>query len=232
MTTPVLTIRGLTRTIRLRGGKDLPILRGVDFDLAPGETVALLGRSGAGKSTLLQIMGLLDRFDQGSYLIDGRDVTQLNERTRSRMRGATFGFVFQQYHLLERRSALANVAAPLLHGSLHEFAQRRKKARKALEDVGLADRLASTPEELSGGEQQRAAIARALVRSPRVLLADEPTGSLDLETGARVLDLLVAATLQGGASLVVITHDTAVAKRMERILTLKDGLLRAGYDEQ
>jgi putative ABC transport system ATP-binding protein len=232
MTSPVLTIRGLTKTIRLRGGEELHILRGVDFDLAPGETVAVLGRSGAGKSTLLQIMGLLDPFDQGTYLIEGRDVTRLTERTRSRMRGATFGFVFQQYHLLERRSALANVTAPLLHAPLREFAHRNKKARQALEDVGLSERLAFTPEELSGGEQQRAAIARALIRSPRVLLADEPTGSLDVETGARVLDLLVAAASQGGASLVVITHDTAVAARMHRTVILEDGLLTIRPEDQ
>lgn len=221
----VLSMRGISKTVSLPDGTALAILRRIDFDLRSGETAAILGRSGAGKSTLLNILGLLDHFDAGSYAIDGTNVSQLGGKALARSRGRTFGFVFQQFHLLERRSSLANVAAPLHHGSLRDLFGRNVRAREVLDRVDLGERLHSTTAELSGGEQQRVAIARALIRSPRVILADEPTGSLDLETGSRVLDLLVDTVSKEGTSLLLITHDQNVASRMDRVLELEDGVL-------
>ena len=223
---PLLQLDEVSRSVRLPDDSVLPILSGVTFDVAEGEHVAIVGRSGSGKSTLLNILGLLDTPTSGSYSVDGADAASLSARSRGRMRGRTFGFVFQQFNLLPRRTATENVAAPLLYARGSEFWQRRQRALAALEMVGLAHRSQSLPERLSGGEQQRVAIARALVRSPRVLLADEPTGSLDVDTGAAVMDLLERATIDTGATLVTITHDLSVAARADRQFRLEKGRLQ------
>ncbi len=186
----LLRLDGVRRSVSLPDGSTLPILQNVTLSVAAGEHLAIVGRSGSGKSTLLNILGLLDTPTSGRYLIDGADAGSLSARRRGRMRGEVFGFVFQQFNLLPRRTAAENVAAPLLYARGADFWQRRRRALDALERVGLSHRAASAPEGLSGGEQQRVAIARAIVRSPRVLLADEPTGSLDVDTGAAVMDLL------------------------------------------
>ena len=221
----LLRLAAVSRVVDLPDGGHLPVLTEIDLDVAEGEHVAIVGRSGSGKSTLLNVLGLLDSPTSGDYLVDGVPATALTARRRTRLRGRTFGFVFQQFNLLPRRSAVENVAAPLLYATGSPFWQRRRLAMAALDRVGLAARAESTPERLSGGEQQRVAIARALVRSPRVVLADEPTGSLDVETGAAVMDLLEAATTATGATLVTITHDLAVAARADRQFRLERGRL-------
>jgi putative ABC transport system ATP-binding protein len=221
----LLALHGISREVALPDGSLLPILTGVDLDVAPGEHVAVVGRSGSGKSTLLNILGLLDSPTGGEYLLDGEPTDRLRARRRSRLRGEVFGFVFQQFNLLPRRTAEENVAAPLLYARGRAFLNRRRAAREMLEREGLGSRAGQVPERLSGGEQQRVAIARALVRGPRVVLADEPTGALDVETGAQVMALLTEVTAQTGAALVTITHDLSVAALAGRQYRLEGGRL-------
>jgi putative ABC transport system ATP-binding protein len=221
----LLSLAGISREVRLPDESVLPILTGVDLDVAPGEHVSIVGRSGSGKSTLLNLLGLLDTPTSGSYLLDGEPTDHLSARRRSRLRGEVFGFVFQQFNLLPRRTAVENVAAPLLYARGSAFLRRRRTAQEMLDRVGLGARAGQVPERLSGGEQQRVAIARALVRGPRVVLADEPTGALDVETGAQVMALLARATAENGAALVTITHDLSVAALASRRFRLDGGRL-------
>ncbi|KQS56824.1 ABC transporter ATP-binding protein [Geodermatophilus sp. Leaf369] len=220
-----LQLTGVGRDVRLPDGGVLPILTGVDLTVAAGEHVSIVGRSGSGKSTLLNVLGLLDSPTAGEYLLDGQDTARLRGRRRARLRGECFGFVFQQFNLLPRRTAAENVAAPLLYAHGKDFLRRGRTAREVLDRVGLGDRADQVPERLSGGEQQRVAIARALVRRPRVVLADEPTGALDVETGRAVMALLAEAAAEQGAALVTITHDLAVAALADRQLRLEAGRL-------
>ena len=206
-------------------GTQLDVLSGADLSVPPGEVVAVLGRSGSGKSTLLNILGLLTDLSGGSLLLDGRSSGSMTEAERSRLRGERFGFVFQDYLLMERRTALENVAEPLLHAPRSEYQRRRTLSREMLARVGLADRVRSYPAQLSGGQQQRVAVARALVRRPTVVLADEPTGSLDPETGAQVLDLLLELVTQDECSLVLATHDERLAAVADRRLRIEEGTL-------
>ena len=222
---PLVDLREVTRHVPLPGGGELRILRGVTLSVHAGEHVAVVGRSGTGKSTLLNILGLLDSPTSGEYVLEGVPVERLGARARARRRGDDFGFVFQQFNLLAGRTALENVAAPLLYARGRRFWSRRRLAAQMLERVGLGERLDTMPEKLSGGEQQRVAIARALVRGPRVILADEPTGALDVETGRAVMDLLDDAARRTGAALVTITHDLAIAARADRQFRLADGVL-------
>ena len=221
----LIEMSGISREVRLPDESVLPILTGVDLSVAPGEHVSIVGRSGSGKSTLLNLLGLLDTPTSGTYLLDGEPTDALRARRRSRLRGEVFGFVFQQFNLLPRRTAAENVAAPLLYARGREYLTRRRAAREMLDLVGLGSRADQVPERLSGGEQQRVAIARALVRSPRVVLADEPTGALDVETGAQVMALLARATAENGAALVTITHDLSVAALASRQYRLAGGRL-------
>ena len=221
----LLSLRGVCREVPLPDGSLLPILTGVDLEVEAGGHVAVVGRSGSGKSTLLNILGLLDTPTAGSYLLDGEPTDSLRARRRSRLRGEVFGFVFQQFNLLPRRTAVENVAAPLLYASGRAYLTRARAAREMLDRVGLGARVDQVPERLSGGEQQRVAIARALVRRPRVVLADEPTGALDVETGARVMALLTEVTAETGAALVTITHDLSVAALADRRFRLEGGRL-------
>jgi len=221
----MIELADVTRSVRLPDDRMLHILRGVDLRVDEGEHVAVVGRSGTGKSTLLNILGLLDSPTTGQYLLEGVPAHSLSQRTRTRRRGRDFGFVFQQFQLLPGRTALENVAAPLLYATGRQFWSRSRLAAQMLDRVGLGDRVATMPDKLSGGEQQRVAIARALVRGPRVILADEPTGALDVETGSEVMDLLDEIAAQTGAALVTITHDLAVAARADRQFRLADGVL-------
>jgi len=221
----LLELTDVTRSVRLPDDRMLHILQGVTVSVDAGEHVAVVGRSGTGKSTLLNILGLLDAPTTGEYLLEGVPIGRLSNRTRTRRRGRDFGFVFQQFNLLPGRTALENVAAPLMYARGKQFWNRRRLATQMLERVGLGDRVDTMPDKLSGGEQQRVAIARALVRGPRVILADEPTGALDVETGGSVMDLLDEIASQTGAALVTITHDLAVASRAERQFRLSDGVL-------
>ena len=223
-------LRDVTRTVALPDGEDLPILRGVNLDVAAGEHVSIVGRSGTGKSTMLNIIGLLDAPTSGTYELDGVDTTRLGEGRRARMRGEDFGFVFQQFNIFAARTAAENVEVPLLYASGMQLLCRRSIALDMLERVGLADRADSHPGEMSGGEQQRIAIARALVRRPRVILADEPTGALDPDTGRAVMTLLEEVARESDSALIVITHDMAVAARASRAYELYDGVLHEATD--
>lgn len=217
---------GLTRRVSLPGRQSLDILRGVDFTVRRGESVAILGRSGSGKSTLLAIMGLLSPVTEGSLALLGTDVTRVSDSSRARLRNKHIGFVFQSYSLVRHLSAAANVALPLLYGAHVGRRERRRRASEALDLVGLAERERSRSRQLSGGEQQRVAIARALVRQPSLVLADEPTGALDVDTGRQVLDVMLRAARDRQAALVVVTHDPQIAAMMSRRVQLLDGVLR------
>ncbi|WP_087508142.1 ABC transporter ATP-binding protein [Cellulomonas iranensis] len=221
----LLELTEVTRSVRLPDDRLLEILRGVTLTVGAGEHVAVVGRSGTGKSTLLNILGLLDAPTAGEYRLEGVPIGRLSGRERTRRRGRDFGFVFQQFNLLPGRTALENVAAPLMYAPGRQFWRRRAIAAQMLDRVGLGDRLDTMPEKLSGGEQQRVAIARALVRGPRVILADEPTGALDVETGQEVMALLDEIASITGAALVTITLDLAVAARAQRHYRLAEGVL-------
>ena len=225
MSAPLLHLEGVARSVRLPDGSWLEILRRIDLTVRAGEHVGIVGRSGTGKSTLLNILGLLDRPTGGHMLWDGTPTARLSQRAASRIRGAQIGFVFQQFNLLPGRTALENVAHPLLYGTAAEVRTRKRRAREVLERLGLGERADQVPTRLSGGEQQRVAIARALVRRPRLLLADEPTGALDVDTGRLVMDLLTEAAQQSTAALITITHDPAIAARADRRFTLNGGVL-------
>ncbi|MET0805709.1 MAG: ABC transporter ATP-binding protein [Lacisediminihabitans sp.] len=221
----LLRLDGVTRSVRLPDDSTLEILRGISLDVAVGDHVSIVGRSGSGKSTLLNLLGLLDTPTSGSIRFEGRDSRDLSLNQRDRTRGADIGFIFQQFNLLPGRTALENVMTPLLYASGRAFWRRRQVATEMLERVGLGARLLSTPERLSGGEQQRVAIARALVRGPRLILADEPTGALDIETGASVMALLDEIAETSGAALITITHDANVAALARRHYRLDRGVL-------
>ena len=228
MTLPVVEAVGVTRSYMLgRRGRDGPTvhaLRGVTLAVLPGEFVAIAGPSGSGKSTLLHLLGALDRPSSGMIRFSGQDVAALDDTALARLRNREIGFVFQQFQLLGRTSALANVALPLVYARVGR-ADRLARAEAALQAVGLGHRLAHRPAQLSGGEQQRVAIARAIVASPRLLLADEPTGNLDSVTGAEVMGLLQRLNTERGVALVVITHDSAIASLAQRRLDIRDGIL-------
>lgn len=226
----LVCLRDVTRTVTLPDGEDLHILRGVNLDVAEGEHVSIVGRSGTGKSTMLNIVGLLDAPTSGTYELDGVDTTRLGEGRRARMRGEDFGFVFQQFNIFSARTAAENVEVPLLYAPGPQLLRRRSIALDMLERVGLGERADSYPGEMSGGEQQRIAIARALVRRPRVILADEPTGALDPDTGRVVMALLEEVARESNAALIVITHDMAVAARAQRAYELYDGTLHEVED--
>jgi putative ABC transport system ATP-binding protein len=216
----VIDVRDLTRTYR-RGTIETPVLMGVTFHVPRGEFVVIMGPSGSGKSTLLNILGLLDRPDGGRYLLDGADMAGADDDTLSAVRNRRLGFVFQQFHLLDRASALRNVTLPLLYADA-DVGDGAGRALTALEAVGLSHRAHHLPSELSGGEQQRVAIARALINDPAVILADEPTGNLDARSGAEILDIF-RRLVEAGRTLVMVTHDRGVAEHADRILTVSEG---------
>ncbi len=221
----LLTLEAVTRSVELPDGERLDILRGVDLEVEVGDHVSIVGRSGSGKSTLLNLLGLLDTPTSGRILFDGEPLEALSGGRRDRKRGSDIGFIFQQFNLLPGRTALENAMTPLMYSSGRQFWNRARIATEMLERVGLGHRMASMPEKLSGGEQQRVAIARALVRGPRLILADEPTGALDIETGASVMKLLDDVAEQSGAALITITHDANVAALARRHYRLDRGVL-------
>ena len=218
-----LELRGVRRVFR-QAATELVVLNGIDLVLRPGEVVALAGPSGAGKSTMLHVAGLLERPDGGAVLISGEDCTCLNDERRTLLRRSAIGFVYQFHHLLPEFSALENVMLPQMIAAMPRR-QARKKAAALLDQVGLASRAGHRPARLSGGEQQRIAIARALANDPKILLGDEPTGNLDHVTGESVLNTLLDLVRDTGLAALIATHNIELARRLDRIMTLEDGRL-------
>lgn len=222
-TESVLSCAQLTKHF-MQGDARVDVLRGVNLQVAPGERIAVVGASGSGKTTLLQLIGGLDLPSSGSVRIANESINELSDAQRGALRNRALGFVYQFHHLLPEFTALENVAMPLLVRRT-PVAQARRQAQTLLERVGLGARVEHRPSQLSGGERQRAAVARALVTQPQVVLADEPTGNLDGANAAQVFDLMLQLNREVGTALVIVTHATELASRMQRVLTLKDGLL-------
>ena len=221
--TPTLELKNLRRSFK-QGGQTLEVLRGIELDIEKGEVVALIGPSGAGKSTLLQIAGLLEQPSKGEIYLDGLKCSKLSDAMRTSLRRDYLGFVYQYHNLLPDFDAVENVMMPLLIAGVNPKAAR-EKAEKLLKRLGLGKRLKHRPAELSGGEQQRVAIARALANTPKLLLADEPTGNLDPKTAESVFAELIAIVKETGLSALVATHNMELAQQMDRVVELKDGII-------
>ena len=223
---PLIEIKDIVRTYKT-GSEGVRALRGVSLSIEKGEMVSVMGASGSGKSTLMNILGCLDKADSGSYLLDGTDVSSLSKDELAAIRNRTLGFVFQQFHLLPRTSALENVELPLLYNKdKPSWKSIRSRAREALDLVGLSDREKHTPSELSGGQQQRVAIARALVTNPVLLLADEPTGNLDSRTSLEIMGIFQRLN-ENGLTVLMVTHEPDIAQFGKRTIVIRDGLIQA-----
>jgi putative ABC transport system ATP-binding protein len=221
---PILEVAELRKTYQL-GDVTVEALRGVSLVIERGAFVAVIGASGSGKSTLMNILGLLDRPSAGRYLLEGRDVSNIESDERALLRNRKIGFVFQSFNLLARTSALENVELPLLYRGGLDPQARHQRARGLLDAVGLGDRIDHRPHQLSGGQQQRVAVARALVNEPELVLADEPTGNLDSRTSDEIMELLQRLNAERGVTVVVITHEADIADYAERVIAFKDGLV-------
>jgi putative ABC transport system ATP-binding protein len=221
--TAMITIEGMTKVYKM-GDIEVHALRGVNVTINKGEFVAIMGPSGSGKSTLMNMIGCLDTPTEGRYALDGIEVASLNDNQLSAVRARKLGFVFQQYMLLPRQTALANVEMPMVYRGI-PAAERKQRAALALEIVGMGNRMDHRPNELSGGQQQRVAIARALAGSPAVILADEPTGALDSKTSEEIMHMLTKLNREQQLTIIIVTHEADVAAYADRILTIRDGVI-------
>ena len=225
---PLIELRNIYKIYHI-GDLDIPVLKGVSLEVAESELVALMGSSGSGKSTLMNILGCLDRPTSGEYWLNGQEVSQRSAEERALLRNRTVGFVFQNFNLLPRTSALENVMMPLSYAREHlSEREARRRSVELLERVGLGDRLEHLPSQLSGGQQQRVAIARSLINRPAILFADEPTGNLDSHTSEEVLQMFKQLNAEDGITIVLVTHDAAVARHARRIIRIHDGVIEGG----
>ncbi len=220
----VIDVQDLTKVYRM-GDVEVNALNGVTLSIEPGEFVSVIGPSGSGKSTFMHILGCLDRPTNGSYRLDGRDVSRLSRDELATVRNKKIGFVFQGFNLLARTSALDNVELPLLYSAHVRASERRSRATQMLADVGLGDRMDHHPNQLSGGQQQRVAIARSLVNDPAILLADEPTGNLDTRTSIEVMEIFQRLNRENGITVILITHELEIAEFSERVIRFRDGVV-------
>ena len=226
MSEPVIRMENIVKTYYLGKPNELEILHGINLTVNKGEFVSIVGESGSGKSTLMNIIGVLDRQTQGDYYLEGQDVNGMSDEVRSAIRNRRIGFVFQNFNLLPRANALKNVMVPLLYGEEHSK-NGKEHAMEMLKMVGMEDRADHRPNELSGGQKRRVAIARAMINDPAIILADEPTGALDSKTGHMVMDLFHKLHEEQGKTIVLITHSQELAQETERIVTLLDGQIVA-----
>ncbi|MCD6355948.1 MAG: ABC transporter ATP-binding protein [Anaerolineaceae bacterium] len=220
---PVILAKKISKIYQM-GEVEVKALAGVSIKISEGEVVSIMGPSGSGKSTLMNIIGCLDRPTSGKYFLDGQLVSNMSDDELARVRNKKVGFVFQNFNLLSRSSAITNVELPLRYAGVVE--DRRERAIQALISVGLEDRIMHRPTELSGGQQQRVALARAIVNNPSIILADEPTGNLDSKSGKEIIDLLLQMNKEHGTTLIIVTHDSRIAKQTERVIELYDGLVK------
>lgn len=216
----VIETRNLKKIYKM-GEVEVRALDGVDLNIERGSIVSIMGPSGSGKSTLMNLLGCLDRPTEGDYILDGVQVSQMNDDQLAAARNHLVGFVFQSFNLLSRQTALANVELPLRYGGITKG--RKQKAIDALNAVGLGDRVTHRPTELSGGQQQRVAIARALINDPAIIMADEPTGNLDSKSGKEIMDLILSLNKTRKTTIIIVTHDQSIAKQTQRIINLSDG---------
>ena len=227
MEQPIIRMRGIFKRFYIGQPNELEILHGIDLDVMPGEFLSIVGPSGSGKSTLMNLIGVLDRPSEGSYVLDGINVSQARDDRLSAIRNKSIGFVFQNFNLIARTNARKNVELPMMYAGV-PAARRAARARELLKMVGMADRMDHQPSELSGGQKQRVAIARAMANDPAILLADEPTGALDSATGRMVMDLFHRLNRERGKTIVLITHNRELALETDRFVTMRDGRLYVG----
>lgn len=221
-TTPMIHLENIVKRFYENQENELEILHGINLDIHEGEFVSIVGESGSGKTTLMNIIGILDRPTEGNYILDGISIADARDRELSHIRNEKIGFVFQTYNLISRTTALKNVELPMLYAGVPRK-ERRERAEHFLEMMGMADRMTHKPDELSGGQKQRVAIARALANNPSIILADEPTGALDSETGRNIMDIFHQLNRDHGKTIVLITHSKELAEETGRIITLQDG---------
>lgn len=221
---PLMSLKGITKDFFIGTPNELHVLKGIDLDVYEGEFVAIVGQSGSGKSTLMNIIGALDRPTAGDYMLDDVDVIKAKDAELSTIRNQKIGFVFQTYNLIAKTNAIKNVEMPMLYGGV-SGRKRVDRAKELLQLVGMGERMKHLPEELSGGQKQRVAIARAMANDPAIILADEPTGALDSETGRLVMDLFHKLHDEQGKTIILITHSPELAEETQRVITIKDGLI-------